>query len=258
MASTDQRTHFERVHDDYSAHYYDAASMAYRREFILGPLVSRVRRFLARGRLADLACGSGHNSVILRGWLPGIRCAGLDISPSACRDYRRLTGWDAYEVDLTRPINPPAVGGPYDGALIIGGLHHCVVDIRTTLQNIAALVRPGGHLLMMEPNSYYALERVRRMWYRVDSRLEAGTEAALNHADLAECAASWFRVRDVEHRGGPAFFLIQNSMITRVPLWLKPKLVPLLFPLERWHARIRGRRVHAFFLAVWERNDETA
>jgi SAM-dependent methyltransferase len=139
--------------------------------------------------------------------------------------------------------------------MIIGGLHHCVVDIRQSIKNIATLVRPGGVVLMMEPNRRYFLEGIRRLWYRLDKSFDAATEAALDHAELAAIGAPWFRVRRVTHLGGPAFFLIQNSMITRVPLRAKPALSKVLFPLERLCARIPGTRLHAYFVAVWERLD---
>jgi SAM-dependent methyltransferase len=253
--SENQRVHYERVHSAYVAHYYDASSLAYRREFILNPLLSGALIDFNRSHVADLACGSGYNSAILKERFPGVRCAGFDISPSACADYRRINGWDAYEVDLTKFLDTGDVGGPYDAAMIIGGLHHCVADLSSALRNAAALLRPGGLFFMMEPNNQYFLESVRRLWYRLDSSFDAATEAALDHDVLAEMGAPWFRTRDVRYCGGPAFFLIQNSMITRVPLWLKPKLAPALFRLERAYARLAHRRFHAFFTAVWERND---
>ena len=44
-------------------------------------------------------------------------------------------------VDLTRPV---AMAETYDGAIVVGGLHHCVADLAQTLRNIAAMIRPGG------------------------------------------------------------------------------------------------------------------
>lgn len=257
MAATseNQKALFERIHSSYVAHYYDPSGLQYRREFILQPLIADAATDLNGCRVAEVAAGSGYNSLFLRDHFPGVDCTGFDISPAACADYRRITGFSAYEIDLTKPLQPGAYGAPYDAVVVIGGLHHCVADLPQTMQNIATLVRPGGLLLMMEPSSRYMLEGLRRLWYQLDPSFDAKTEAALDHAKLAAISSAWFRVVSVRYGGGPAFFLIQNSMITRVPLWLKPALSRILLPLERWYARIRYHRCHAFFLAVWQRTE---
>ncbi len=255
-ASEPQKVLYERVHSDYAAHCYGPASLAYRREFILSLLRTEPPLNLDQCRLADLACGDGYNSVILKEWFPEVQCVGFDISPSACDEYRRLTGWDAYDTDLTKPLDVQAVGGPYDGAIVIGGLHHTVSNLPEAIKNIAALVRPGGFLYMMEPNNRYFLEGMRRLWYRLDKNFDAITEHALDHAALAEMAAPWFSPLSVRYYGGPAYFLIQTSMITRVPLWLKSRIAPVLMPFERLHAHLPHPRFHAFFTAIWKRNED--
>lgn len=251
--SANQQKLYERIHSHYAAHCYGPSSLAYRREFILDPLRTSAPFDLRGCRVADVACGSGFNSVILKEWFPAVECTGFDISRSACEDYRRLTGGDAYEVDLTRPLDVRALGGPYDAALVIGGLHHTIVDLPAAIRNTAALVRPGGFLFMMEPNSRYVLERLRRLWYRWGKNFDATTEHALDHAGLAELGAPWFRPLAVRYCGGPAYFLILQSLITRVPLRLKSRMAPLVFPLERLYARLPSPRLHAFFTAIWQR-----
>jgi SAM-dependent methyltransferase len=242
------------MHDAYAAHYYDASSLQYRREFILKPLLALAGSEFGACRLVEVASGSGYNSLILEECFPGISLTGIDISPSACADYRALTGQPAYEIDMTKPL-VAQLGQPFDVAMVIGGLHHCLADLSGTLRNLAKLVRPGGLLLMMEPNRRYVLEGVRRLWYRFDRSFDAANEGALDHDEIAGRGMPWFEVVDVRYGGGPAFFLIQNSMITRVPLSWKPGLVRVLFPLERLNARIPFRFVHAFFVAVWQRLD---
>jgi len=252
-SSENQKALFEWIGDLYAAHYYDASSLKYRREFILGPLLSDAGMNLSNSRVAELACGGGHTSAILQEWFPGVQCTGFDILPAACADYRRVTGCTAYEMDLTKPVEPGACGAAFDVVMTIGGLHHCVLDLSQAIKNIATLVRPGGLFLMMEPNSHYVFEAVKRLCYRLDKSFEPATEGAIDHSALVSLAAPWFRVRKVRYLGGPAFFLIQNSMITRVPLSMKPAMSRILFPIERLYCRLPGRRFHAFFVAVWER-----
>jgi SAM-dependent methyltransferase len=245
-SSKNQRAQFERLHSIYAAHYNDDTSLGYRKEFIFKPLIESAAVDLQGCRVADLACGSGYNSVILQERFPGVQCTGFDISPSACADFRSVTGCAAYELDLTKPIDAKAYGAPFDVAVVVGGLHHCVVDLPRAIKNVASLLRPGGVFLMTEPNSRYALEGVRRLWYRLDDKnFDAASEQALNHAALAEQAARQFRVRSVRYLGGPAYFLVLNSMMTRVPLWMKPAI--------RAYSRIPSPWFHAFWIAAWER-----
>ncbi|MBU2604944.1 MAG: class I SAM-dependent methyltransferase [Alphaproteobacteria bacterium] len=248
-----QKAHYEAIHDAYEAHYYDGPSMAYRHRFIYRPLLEGIN--LENASVADLACGSGHNSLALRSYFPSITTTGYDISEAACRDYRIHTGGDAHLIDLTLPTQAAQV---HDAALIIGGLHHCVADLKTTLKNVAGMVRPGGHFLMMEPNDDFFLSAVRRIWYKKDRWFEADTEEALKHSELAALGAPYFVPEKVMYVGGPAFYLILNSLITRVPLGAKPALSSVLFPVESAYNRLPGKGAFAVFLARWRRTDVPA
>jgi hypothetical protein len=118
------------------------------------------------------------------------------------------------------------------------------------------MVKPGGRLLMMEPSADFFLTPLRRAWYRHDRWFEADTEEALKHDDLIKMGSSYFTLKRVRYMGGPAFFLILNSLITRVPLALKPALSTVLFPAEGLYNRLPGRRPFAVFLAEWRRVSE--
>src|SRR5215216_1184649 len=142
-----QQAHYETIHNDYEAHYYDEWSLAYRSRFILDPLLQDVN--LEGKRVLDVASGSGFNTLLLQRRYPGLRATGADISPSACASYTRITGCPALHVDFTKPHE---WADPFDAAIVIGGLHHCVSNLPQTLSNLATALRPGGLLLMMEPN----------------------------------------------------------------------------------------------------------
>jgi ubiquinone/menaquinone biosynthesis C-methylase UbiE len=245
-----QSAHYEAIHDAYEAHYYDSASMAYRHRFLYQPLLQGLR--LERASIADLACGSGHNSLALRSYFPEVNTIGYDISEAACRDYQLNTGAAAHQIDLTQPY---FTDPKHDAALIVGGLHHCVIDLKTTLRNVARIVRPGGHFMMMEPSDHFFLSGVRRFWYKADRWFESDTERALKHDELVEMAAPYFHPEILLYTGGPAFYLILNSLITRVPLRMKPVMAPVLFPIESLYNRLPGRAPFAVFLARWRRTD---
>lgn len=242
-----QKAHYESIHDVYEAHYYDATSMAYREEFIYDPMLRGLD--LNDKTVADLACGSGHTSLSLRRRFPHVSLTGFDISPSACAAYERRVGAPSRVTDLTKYEDR----GAFDIAIIIAGLHHCVSDLQQTLSNIAAMLRPGGLFIMLEPSSLHFLERVRQFWYRMDPSFDDQTEHALDHSELLSLAHENFRVEMLKYFGGPGCFLILQSMILRVPLWAKPALAPPAMVAERVWNQLPGPRWHNYFLARWER-----
>lgn len=243
-----QKSHYERIHDAYEAHYYDAASMAYRQEFIYDPMFAGVD--FNGLRVADLASGSGHNSLALRARFPDVRVEGFDISAKAVEAYRANVGTEAHQIDLTRGYEGDAA---YDAAMFVGGLHHCVADLPGTLRTVAGMLRPGGWFLMFEPNNRYVLEAARKVWYRLDGYFDSATEAALDHDRLLDLADGLFRLVDVRHFGGPAYFLIYNSLVFRVPPRWKTAAAPPLVAAERLYNRIGGRIWHPVFVARWRR-----
>ena len=127
LLSLRQKDHYERILTAYDSHYYDKWSIRYRDEFIFGPMWDRFD--LNNKFIADLACGSGFNSVSLRERFPQARVMGFDSAPSACVNYRRNTGFAARECDLTMPMELVA---EFDAAMVVGGLHHCVADLGQT------------------------------------------------------------------------------------------------------------------------------
>ena len=248
MDSSRQKQHYADVHDAYEAHYYDASSMKYRSRFMYDWLFDRID--LNNATVADLACGSGYNSLAIMERYSGVRTVGFDISEPACASYRRTTGNPAHVTDLTRPTG---LTEQFDAAIVIGGLHHCVVNLAQTLQNVAAMVKPGGHLLMMEPSADFVLNVVRNKWYAADKYFDAPTEEALSHDAILKQASPYFEGNGVRYFGGLAYFLILNSLIMRVPLGVKPALWPIVKPVEIALGNIPWSGMYPCFLAKWKR-----
>ncbi len=249
MESSTQKEIYERVHDEYERHFYDAQSMLYRHRFVYDVLFRDID--MNGWAVADLASGSGHNSVALRERFPEVRTTGYDISRRACEAYRQLVGGDGIEVDLTRAYDGERM---FDAAMIIGGLHHCLADLPMALRNIAGMVKPDGWFLMVEPNREYFLDLARRVWYRLDTaNFDANTEGALNHDEVLRLAGTKFRLNDVSYLGGPAYFLILQSMHLGVSPKVKRTIAPALFVAERLYNRLPGRFWFPYFVARWRR-----
>src|ERR1700740_120877 len=117
---------------------------------------------------------------------PGDLTPGLDSSPSACEKYQSAVGRPCYEMDLTVGYSGEEI---FDAAIIMGGLHHCIADLPSTLETVARMIKPGGHFFLFEPNKQYFLQWARRVWYGMDRYFDAGTEDGLSHDDLLRLAA---------------------------------------------------------------------
>jgi SAM-dependent methyltransferase len=248
-----QRDHYNAIHDDYDAHYGDESSLEYRRRFFLDPLLKGID--LNGLEVADLAAGSGYTTRELLARFPRVKPVGFDISDEACRAYAAATGCPAHRLDLTQEAK---VDRRFDAAIVIGGLHHCVNDLDIVIQNVAGLLRPGGLFLMVEPNRECWLEPLRRVWYRRDRYFEASTEAALSHDAMLRSADRLFEGVSASYGGGPAYFLIYNSLVMRIPRSAKPFIVAPLLQLERWFNRLPGTAPFPFFVARWRRRSEAA
>lgn len=247
-ADNPQAAHYDRILSDYDRYYYDAHSTRYRERFILEPLLAGVD---LRGlRVADLASGSGHTSAYLLQRFPGIEVTGFDVSLKACAGYRKRVGRPSFQFDLTKRQAAP---GQFDACIVMGGLHHCVADLEATFENIAGMLRPGGTLLMFEPNSEYVLQLARDLWYRCDKYFDETNERALAHNTILQQSGGGFVAEQVRYFGGPAFFLIYNSLLFRMPARLKSATSGLLLGAEALHNRMPGRWLHASFTARWRR-----
>lgn len=247
-ADNQQAAHYDRILSDYDRHYYDVHSTRYRERFILEPLLEGVD---LRGlRVADLASGSGHTSAYLLQRYPGIEVTGFDVSAEACAGYRRRVGRPSHQFDLTKRQAPP---GEFDACIVMGGLHHCVADLGATFANIAAMLCPGGRLLMFEPNREYLLQLARDIWYRFDRYFDEKNERALAHGELLREGGGKFAAEQVRYFGGPAFFLVYNSLLFRLPPGLKAATSGVLLGAEALHNRLPGRWLHSSFTARWRR-----
>lgn len=247
--SNPQAEHYARIHDAYQAHYYDGPSQAYRERFIYRPLFEGQN--LHGKRVAELACGSGYNArYVKENYQPAVLW-GLDISEPACAEYGALVGEPALCLDLTKPL--PEATQPFDVLYVIGGLHHCVINLPQTLANAAALLKPGGTLLVMEPNAGFCLQTVRDWWYRKDQYFDHQTERALTPEEIAAASAGALTLERLEYVGGPAYFIIINSLILRVPRVLKPLIAKPLFALESLYQRLPGRALFPAFIAHYRR-----
>lgn len=200
--------------------------------------------------VAEIMCGNGAASQYILTNRPGVRVVGYDISAQACAEFTRKNQAPATVLDVTSELLPT---DEFDAIIVNGGLHHTHRYLDVVLSNVSQALRPGGVLCMMEPNSNYFLEPFRRIWYKVDDQFDSDNESAIDHDVFFEAYSSIFSCIEVKHMGGPAYFLIYNSMQFRLPAWVKSWLAPPLFSIEGLWNSIPQNNVQAFFLSQWKK-----
>lgn len=244
-----QKKHYDSIIDEYDQHYYDLMSLKYRDRFFFDKLFENFD--LNGKRVADLASGSGYNSLAILERFPNAETFGVDISEQACKQYIKNVSRPAYCLDLTDAN--AEIPEPADAAIIIGGIHHCVSDLNGTFKNLSKLIKPGGHLLMMEPNANFCLNFLRMYWYQKSKYFDYQTEEPLVHDEILHMASDSFEKDFCQHMGGPSYFLTLNSLITRTPLWMKKVIYyGLLIPEIIWNMAPFSP-LHPYFVARWKR-----
>lgn len=122
-------------------------------------------------RLLDLGCGKGHLIVLLQQKFPSLQCSGIDISESAIASLKEKVPqveWKAGDIQKPLPQNEA-----FDLVICSEVLEHCE-QVSPILDNIAALTKPGGFILITLPGGtryridetlghlrHYTLEQVR-------------------------------------------------------------------------------------------------
>jgi len=109
-------------------------------------------RFLPqRGRVLDVGCGTGSLSLLLTE--AGYEVAGIDFAPAMIERARAKAAEAGMAIDFAvgDAADPPFVAGSFD---VVLGRHilWAIPDLptRTVLERWAALVRPGGVLVLVE------------------------------------------------------------------------------------------------------------
>jgi SAM-dependent methyltransferase len=229
-----QKELYERIHDEYYRQLHDEVAEAYLAEFVYGPMLGLVPDDTRT--VLELASGSGPLSAWLRMRRPELEFMGSDISERACADYERINNAPCIFADLTKPTQFPR---QFDSVIVGGGIHHLVTDLDTAMANIAGALKPGGTIIMVEPNADYFLEPIRRIWYKLDRQyFEAKSEHALSHGRLTKRYASLFSLDHIEYGGGPSIYLLLHSMFFRLPLSVKSHVAPAAMVAERLYAHL--------------------
>ena len=193
--------------------------------------------------------GSGHATAYLLTEKKAL-VTGLDISEAAIESFKKR--WPESHA-ICSPITTSGLPDEsFDCIAVVMGLHHLHPQLPEALREIHRLLRRGGVFCFAEPHQGSVFSRLRSFWYRHDS-LFADNEAALDIEALKTECKDLFRFKTEQHVGGAAYLLVLNSMIFRVPLWLKRIYSPALMRLEKMLAGFHTRTFSLAVVCQWEK-----
>jgi len=113
-----------------------------------------VRRQLcaeSNASLLEVAAGAGALTTALLGEYPQLRITATDVSSVSIRRLRqRVSEYPNARAEVADATRLPYGDGTFDGVVANSALHH--VDVRPALAELFRVLRPGGRLVVFEPN----------------------------------------------------------------------------------------------------------
>lgn len=241
-----QRQHYNRIAADYEAQYGDPDGLVYRDQFLYEPLVDGLD--LEGRSVLEALSGSGHATEFLL--KKKALVTGLDISDEAIASFKAR--WPKCEAICASITESGLPGESFDCIVVVMGLHHLHPHLSEALREMHRLLRKGGTFCFTEPHQGSVFDRLRSLWYRHDS-LFAENEESLDIESLKREFADLFEFKTEKHVGGIGYLLVLNSMIFRVPLWLKRLYSPAVMGLEKMFAGFHSRTFSLAVICQWEK-----
>ncbi|HEV7662401.1 MAG TPA: class I SAM-dependent methyltransferase [Chloroflexota bacterium] len=112
---------------------------------------------IRQGTILDLGCGPGVSTFELARNLPGARLIGLDLAPRMLGEARRRRRSASLSASLLSWLRADAGRLPLKANTVDAATGHSflylVADRAQTLSEIKRVLKPGGRLVLMEPNA---------------------------------------------------------------------------------------------------------
>ncbi len=241
-----QKQHYDSIASKYAAHYGDKWSQRYRWKLVNEPMLGDVD--LCGMEVLDAMCGSGETTEYLLH--RGARVTGLDISKEEiCRFQERFPNCKAYCGSI---LSTGFASDSFDCVVVVGGLHHLYPNFSLAINEIYRVLKPGGLLCFYEPHKGSLPDLARQFWYERD-KLFAANEAAIDLGLLKQLFSRQFEFLKEEYGGNVAYLLVLNSMVFRVPLWMKRFYSEVLMCAESAIKGMQGKRLSCTVICRWRK-----
>jgi SAM-dependent methyltransferase len=241
-----QKRIFNEVSKTYDQFHSSAVSVEYRRA-----IYSKISEIHKKNLIIlDALCGGGANSILLSE--NGNKVVAVDISEEQCKLYK-----------LRHPRNEIICASILDVALpkeffdviYLDSLHHLHPHVNKAMDKFYELLKPGGVLILWEPNEDSIFNWARILWYKLDRKYFAPNEAAINLKDLAKQNSKFSLVYKV-YGGNIAYAFIFLLYPTRVSFKFIEKYFPLnlFIKMECFINQYQPRLLSFWFLAVFKKS----
>ncbi len=221
-----QEIHYNEIAEEYASHYGDPTAKVYRDRFIYNRMFGGLD--LKKLKVLDAMCGMGTTSeYLLR---HGADVTALDISDELLKICNKVVpGAKTVKASV---LNMPFPDESFDVISIVGGLHHLHPKVEDGVSELFRVLKSGGILVCLEPPKESIFDRLRQFWYRFDRYFE-DNEESIDLKSLVASQKGKFTLEYQFYGNGPAYFLICNSLIMRIPLSLKKIIAYPLFFVDR-------------------------
>jgi SAM-dependent methyltransferase len=196
-------------------------------------IILRALGSVAGRAVIDVGCGTGRMARFLAEDGAARRVVGIDFSKATVEAARQDSGAlvtsgivEYQQGDIVAGFDA-SFAGAFDDALVLGCLSVACADraaLSRAIVNVAALVRPGGRVLLLEPIHRSPLLR-RVLDLGIEEWIECANAAGLSlvHADRMGFvpARLWLSVRELPPAIVSPLFHAGESVLDRAP-WLAP------------------------------------
>ncbi|HOX27673.1 MAG TPA: class I SAM-dependent methyltransferase, partial [bacterium] len=199
-------------------------------------------------KVLEAMCGSGQATRRLIE--SGAHVTGLDISDAQIESFRKR--WPECDAVCASILDSGFEDCSFDAVVVIAGLHHITELCVQAVDEIHRILKPGGYFLFMEPHAGSLPDVIRQLWYSKDAMFGEG-EKAIDLDSLKKSFSGEFGFELEKYIGNVAYMLILNSMVFRIPLWLKPLYSPLLMPIESLISIAQSKKLSCVSLSRWRK-----
>lgn len=246
FSEVSQERHFNGIAKTYRKHYGDKWSSIYRDRFINNTLFKNIN---VHGKnVIDAMCGNGETIPYLLA--RGANITALDISKQElCHVQER---WPQCNVHRASILDTGLQSNNYDYIVIVGGLHHVHPYCFDAITETHRLLKSGGYFCFMEPHQGSIFNVFRNLWYRYDKYF-AENEKGVDITKLKNKFQSEFTFINEEYKGNIGYLFILNSMIWRMPEYLKRIYSPFFLFLEYWIEKIQNKKTSCYVVCQWRK-----